>query len=253
MLWSPSNSWKEAWNRSANLWGLVPIAVPHGDLQDVKDIGDEQSLAPNPSALRTMLGRYNAGEAVMAMAIADEDLARITAGHQPAVGTLTINIYRTDRARPEYVDQITHVAQSGQTRDQLFDSAVLRVHQALQKDWKSRTMVSAEQSNKLQVRIPIGSLEEWTRTRRSLSRVQGVSEIAVRSLTSSAAQVDITFQGTEQRLRLALDQAGITLSLPRFSNVGLSNNPFSRRGSTMVYELYLKQYAPAPPATTMPY
>ena len=60
-----------------------------------------------------------------------------------------------------------------------------------------------------------------------------------------AARVDLLYQGSEQRLRLALQQASMTLTLPRLSMAGLNNAYGAQgRGSNTVYELYLNQYAP---------
>ncbi len=236
-LWSPYNRWMETWMNASDLGGLVPVAVPLGDLQDVRDIGEGDSLAYKARNLRAMLERYGAREAVIAMAAADEN-----------VGTLTINLYRTDRAQPEYVTQIIQPAQDGQKFDELYDLALVRVHTFLQQDWKAKTIVSAQNSNHLSVRVPFKSLGEWTQTRRALQRVQGISDIDVKSLSPTAAKIDLAFQGTEQRLRLALDQAGITLSHPRFSTIGLNPEYGQQTGAPGVYELYLDRYAPGRPS-----
>ena len=243
VLWSPYNVWMEAWNRADNLGGIVPVVVPLGDIQDVRDIGNDQSLTYDVESLQDMLGRYGAGEAVLVVATPDENLSLVSDNSAPANGALTIHIYRTDRARPEFVNQIVQTARGGQTKAALLNEAVRKVHRTLQKDWKKKTLVSTAQTNSLYADVPIASLQQWVDTREALNRVHGVNGIVVKSLTPKKAQIEIRFQGDERRLRLALRQASITLSKPRFSAVDMRYDAYGR-AAPLVYELYLNRYAP---------
>ncbi|MCK5285014.1 MAG: DUF2066 domain-containing protein [Alphaproteobacteria bacterium] len=244
VLWSPYNSWMQAWNRYNDLGGLVPVVVPLGDIQDVRDIGDEQSLTYDEMRLHSMLGRYDTGEAVIVVAVPDKNLSLVYKDSDPASGALTVYIYRTDRAHLEYVTQIIETARSGQTKADLLNKAVKRVYKTLQKDWKKKTVVSASQSNKLIANISFKTLSQWVKTREVLEIVHGINEISIKSISPKRAQIEIMFQGTEDRLRLALQQSNVTLSEPRFAmTTGLVNN--MQGGSSLVYELYLNRYAPS--------
>ena len=86
VLWSPYNSWMSAWNRASEFRGLVPIAVPLGDLEDVKDVGEGQALNYDEYGLQRMLKRYQAGEAVIAIAVPDQDLSMVESDHDPRPG-----------------------------------------------------------------------------------------------------------------------------------------------------------------------
>lgn len=233
VLWSPYNVWLKAWHRSKNLGGLVPLIVPLGDLDDVRDVNDDEALTYNKERLMSLLNRYGAGEAVVAVAVPDESLARSSGTQAPASGVLTVNLYRTDRTGPEYVQQIVEVARPGQSLSDLYDRAVRKVHRALQQDWKQKTLVEPRHSSLIHVRVNFESLEEWTATHRALERVQGIDSMVLQSLSPKTARIDLIFKGSEHRLRLALEQADMTLRNP---------GPEGWRAPA-VYELYLNRYA----------
>lgn len=216
VLWSPFNRWKQGWNRAQNLRGLVPLEVPLGDLEDVRDIPENSALSYNPRNLDAILSRYGAGEAVIAIARPDLALEQIRSEQQTATGRLSVEVYRTDRDRPELVQQINVIANGAQTVAQLYDTAVIRTHQALQKDWKAKTIVSTAASNRMRVTIPIRSLQHWINIQSDLKRTSGIARTEIKSLTPGQAVMDILFQGDSGRLALTLAQAGY--SLEQFQN-----------------------------------
>ena len=211
-LWTPFNVWRQAWNRSSDLGGIVPIELPLGDLEDVQSIGDNEAYEYNPMELQNLLARYNAGEAVIAIAIPDEQLAAIDDDNAIAEGALAVEIYRTDMGRPELVKQIQITANGAQTKAMIYDMGVIKVHQALQQDWKAKTTIRASQTNALQVIIPIKSLQEWLETQAMLKHVYGIEGSNVKSLSPRQAVVDLLYQGDLERLKLTLSQSGLTLS-----------------------------------------
>lgn len=211
-IWSPFNAWMRAWNRSGNQGGVVPLELPLGDLDDVRDIKDNQALSYNPQSLGKMLARYGADEAVIAIALPDDALGAVTKDERTAQGRLTVEIYRTDRRRPELVQQVSIIADGAQTRGQLYDAAVIRVRRALQKDWKAKTIVKEQVSNSLPVSVPITSLRNWVKIQTDLRRVNVVQDVVLKSLGPNEAQVDLLYLGDTQRLVIALQQSGMSLS-----------------------------------------
>lgn len=210
-IWSPYNSWLKAWKRAGNLGGVVPLQLPLGDLDDVKDIKDDQALSYAPEGINSLLKRYSANEAVVAIALPDEELVKIREDDLLARGRVTIEIYRTDRRRPELVQQVSIIADGAQTKGELYDAAVLRVQRALKNDWKSKTIVKTAESNRLEVIVPIESLQQWVKVETRLKSLSVIDEMMVRSLTPQNARVDLLYQGDIQRLVVALGQAGMTL------------------------------------------
>ncbi len=251
ILWSRSNPWMEAWSRLEGRGGLVPVVVPLGDLEDVRDIGDDEALTYDERGLARLVNRYQAGEAVLAIAVPDVALSADSPPDAPVNGALSINIYRTDRARPELTQQIVVQAGNGDTRAAFFDKAVARVQRELQRDWKAKTLVREGQRGRLQVKVKYASLQEWSETQQALGRVYGIEEMEIKSLNPYEAELDLVFQGDERRLRLALQQANFILSEPNISapafDNGSSYTGWGRQepvnsGQPLVYELSLRKY-----------
>ena len=248
VLWDEQNPWMAAWKRTDSLRGIVPIAVPIGDLEDVNDIGGDAALTYDEASLRRMLSRYNAGEAIMLLAVPDANLASVYGPDEPARGALSIHVYRTDGLRPEHVNQIDIEPLEGETKSMLYTRAVEQVRGVIQRDWKAQTVASPEQGNSIQVKVRFGNLHQWAETQSVLSAVRGVEEVKLQNLARDHAIVELIFQGAEKRLRLALAQADITLTQPR-----IGFDPDGVGATTLLYELYLSRYKPedmdpAPPA-----
>ncbi len=244
VLWSYDNEWLKAWNRTGNLEGLVPIVVPMGDLDDVKDIGDDDALTYNEKSMSNMLKRYEAGETVIVIAAPDSNFELMGLQDPSATKGLSIQIYRTDRNGPEFVQELSVYAKDGQSRSEVFDEAVYSVSKALQRNWKTKARVSLEQDNQINAHIPIKSLKEWADTQKALKSITVISELVVKSLSPKGALIDIKFQGSDSRLRSALRQANITLNAPRTPESDLHYG-LEIYNEPLVYELYLNRYSPS--------
>ena len=247
VLWSRYNPWMKAWNTAQdNMNGLVPVVVPMGDLADVRDIGDDQALSYSELGLSKMLTRYDAGEAALAIAVPSPELVGIRDGSQSVKGSYTIHLYRTDQAGPEYVKEIRVTSYGNDTLDALLQEAVRDVNSALQRDWKKKTLVRAGDDNRLQVKVRFKTMQEWVETQKALNRVYGISDVVLKSLSPKDAMVDIVFQGTEARLRLALQQADMVLAAPRIDVSSMVYNQNKYSAKPLVYELYMKPKGSSP-------
>ncbi len=205
-LWD-NNPWMDAWASNPNLaGGLVPLVVPLGDVSDVSDIGEDEALTYTPRNLRSLVERYGASEAVIAIA-------------KPEGTGLNIQLYRTDRARPEYVHQTMARAVANQSESQLYASGVNKVKEALRQDWKKKTVVDSTQSaSSIQAHVSFGSLQEWAGFQRNLQRARGVRNIQLKALSPRDAYIALEFEGTLERLRIALQQVDLVLEQPRVQN-----------------------------------
>ncbi len=235
-LWSPFNVWMQAWNRTNALDGLVPIAVPMGDLQDVQDISDEEALSYDDEKLNDLLARYSAAEAVLLIAAPDEALSLVNSDEDLASGSLTVNIYRTDREGPEYVHRVVVAAKASETRADLFDRGVDEVQKFLRKDWKARTVVDVNQYNTLEVKVVYENFRQWAITQAALEDVYGINEIELKSVSPREAHLELLFQGSERRLRLALKQANFTLTEPEIETYNVNNYYYNQQPS-VIYQL----------------
>ncbi|PJB72233.1 MAG: DUF2066 domain-containing protein [Alphaproteobacteria bacterium CG_4_9_14_3_um_filter_47_13] len=245
ILWDEDNPWLKAWGMTRLSRGLVPVIIPIGDAQDVSDIGDQEALTFDPEKLTDMTARYNAGEAVIMVASPEWSRnAEDTTSQFPE--KLIVTIYRTANGVPDFSDKLEITNQTLSGEETIFTKAVEQSRQNLQQVWKDQTLVNAAQGNILIAKVRFSSMQEWVETQKKLRRVQGINDMKLLSLSQGDASVQLRFQGTEDRLRLALAQADMTLGHPQ-SNY--RNNPYRHTGdsydpplSAPVYDLYINKY-----------
>ncbi len=227
VLWQDDNPWLQAWSSQAEPPGqLVPVIVPLGDIRDVGDIGDNESLTYQRDRLQSILNRYGAGEAIILIAAPGQD-----AGGVPS--NLGILMYRTDRSGPEYVRTLKILPDAGMNSAGLYEKAEKEVRAAIQKDWKTQTVIDPVlDRGEMTVMVRYSTMQQWVETRQAMRRVPAISDMRVTSVTPREARVELQFVGDESRLRLALEQADMIL------------NPSQIGPAEAMYEVYLKKYAP---------
>lgn len=210
-LWGEGNPWLAAWGRTDTKQGLVPVKVPIGDVSDMGDIADSQALTYNAGSLHAMINRYGAGEAILVIAQPkwDGDTA-----NEPA--SIDAMIYRTDLGAPSFVKTVSATQPSKMDAETIYDTAVRLTRQTLQSDWKNKTSVqmSGEKST-LQARVRFASLREWTETQKALRKVAAISYMRVVRLNPRQAEIELSYSGEIDRLRMALAQSDIVLSEPQ--------------------------------------
>jgi len=217
------------------------VQVPIGDIADVKDIGDAQALTYSTDNLHNMIQRYGAGEAIIIIAAPKWEGGD---GNGEPV-SLEMMIYRTDLGAPAFVKTVSVTAQEKNGTETIFDAGVRTVRQTFQSDWKSKTVAQAAESNILKARVRFASLREWADTQRALREVNGISYMRVVRLAPKQAEIEITYSGNEDRLRLALSQANMSLSEPQASYMDASDYGAA---PAMMYDLYMNP--PEVPAAT---
>lgn len=253
VLWEGENPWLSAWNRTQQQAGLVRVTVPIGDAQDVIDIADNQALTYDPAALDSMLLRYDAGDAVIAIATPTWPDTEQNVAPNAMPAEIAVMLYRTGMMGPEFITTLKVKPADGDDRDALYDRTAQQVQAALQRDWKEKTAVAPAAietaASTLQARVKINAMKDWVEMQKALSRVQGVQNIRVLKLSPQEARIELAFQGTESRLRLALEQANIVLSQPQVSFAGYNTgtDPMAMPGSPLVYDLYLNKPRMATP------
>src|SRR3546814_140056 len=65
-LWDSPNPWLDAWLDFPGGERLVPLVVPFGDLQDIRDVRAENALSGDRAALQAIADRHGAGSAPVA-------------------------------------------------------------------------------------------------------------------------------------------------------------------------------------------
>ncbi len=223
MLWSEHNIWFKAWGRSNNFGGLVPIEVPIGDLMDIADIDESNVLSYERLKLDRMLGRYDAKEAAIMIAIPDAKLANIEDENAKITGNMRVSIYRTDRAMAEHVRDINIKSKPDESLAQFYDRAVSQAYSALQKDWKRKTLASAAQSKIFKVRGHFKNIKQWLRLRKNIENIAD-GGVSILSMQKNSAKLSFKYRGDEQQLRSDLAKSGIYLQQEQRQIMGNSYN-----------------------------
>lgn len=232
-LWGDGNPWLAAWGRTDTRQGLVPVQIPIGDIADVGDVADSQALTYNVVNLHNMISRYGAGEAIIVIAQPKWD-GTSTPGGEPA--SIDAMIYRTDLGAPAFVKTVSTSQTDKTGSETLYDAAVRMTRQTFQSDWKSKTSVQMTgEKSTLQARVRFSSLREWSETQKALRKVAAISYMRVVRLSPRQAEIELTYSGPEDRLRLALAQSDITLSEPQASYVQTGGY----ETTAPLYDLYL--------------
>lgn len=223
-LWSYSNRWKKAWDRDSARRSLVPIVVPVGDLEDVRDLRNDQAFSYDRTRLFQLVQRYGAKEAVIAVAIPDSGLLQGLQSGDLSQGSLIVTLYRTDSMSPQEAAQffVTADPASMASYDAMFDEAVRRVKGLLRDNWKAQTMVSAGRMQTVQLRVGLRRLQDWVKVRDALHTVSAVRSVRLDGLTMGRAVVTLTYEGELSRLQLAMGRKKMQLAQLQHTDVRLT-------------------------------
>ncbi len=238
-IWSEKNIWLQAWGRSRLPNGVVPVEVPIGDLDDIGDIDDNNALSYERKSLDRMLLRYGAKEAAIMIAVPDLALSALSS-EDKATGQMRISIYRTDRGKAERVSDVIVKADGSENVSQLYDRAVLMGYQALQRDWKNKTVASSSQEQLYMVRVGLNGLRDLVKIKTILRTVTGVRSVEVASLKPVEAKFIFVFRGGVERLREALSHSSLSLGEAQQVQKRFVNNEINKTPN-VIYDLFMEQ------------
>ena len=196
-LWDSPNPWLDAWLNYDGVSGGPEIVVPFGDLADVSDITAEGAVAGDRPSLLRIADRYGVDEALVAVAeVSGGGLAVILTRHGPygEIPPVLVTV-DGDGAAPPYAQAVDRVA------------AVIG---------DLAPGVSAEvpsgPSNSIAVLVPLRVEADWFQIVRRLRSVPRVDSTDVVSMSATEVIIEITYVGSEDDLRVALSQQGLTLA-----------------------------------------
>lgn len=219
VLWEEPNPWRQAWY-GAPMGGLVPTAVPFGDIADIRDLSTGQALAGDKDALMRLAGRYGAdGAVVVSLSPRPGGEAQITLRRVGPDGlgatlvetvALGEGVLEVDRLKP----------------------AVLRTIRLLEEEWRQDNLVQPGIETRLAVIVPIDGMERWIDIRRTLDDAAVVARYEVLQLTRTMAAVDLYVNGSLETAEASLARRNLEfidtyggLVLRQFGQV----IPFERR------------------------
>ena len=247
MIWSDENIWMRAWSSAKLSSGLVPVEVPIGDLMDISDIDEDQALSYERRKLDNMLGRYDATEATIMIAVPDKTLSYIGNEQETSKGRLRISIYRTDKSKAEHVKDIFLESDGKETVRNIYDRGVFSAYEELQKDWKRKTLSSASQSTEFHVRVPLGNIRQWAFVQKSLINTPRLHNFSVLSMKKNEARLSLEFRGDINALRSALSRSNMSIGQGYTNGSVHKFTDHQRNAPELMYDL---SYRGAPKITT---
>ncbi|MHA1538634.1 MAG: DUF2066 domain-containing protein [Alphaproteobacteria bacterium] len=203
-LWETPNAWRDAWGRAPLKGGLVPFVLALGDLGDLGSINAKSALSGNKKKLAAIVGRYNAGEVLVALA--HESKGK---DGKPRLG---ISLWRfvplTGMLKPAGRFRATR----GKDRKAMFLAAASAVARRIESRWKRENQaIIGGEPKILRVLVAIESLGQWTDIRQRISEVPVIKSTTVIKLSRQQAELELKYVGDLGRLRADLAQRNIAL------------------------------------------
>jgi hypothetical protein len=204
VLWEDPNPWREAWQNLPPRDGLLPIAVPYGDLTDIRDLSTVQAMRGDEERLRAVADRYGARDVVVARASQTFDPA-------DNLPVLEISMVRRgeDGLEETIVDSI-----KGRNSDDLIgllDSGVTQVVSTLSSAWKQGNLVRPGLETRVTVVVPIDGFGRWLSIKRRLAGIGVLRRSELLRLSKREALMDLWVQGNVEQLRNAVRQQDLEL------------------------------------------
>ena len=198
-----ANPWLKAWRDLPPSDGLVPIAVPAGDLVDVSSVSAEQAV--RGEALGAIAARHGAADAVVV-------IAEIVA--DPATNRVRLDVvmtrYGTSPDPQPY--QASFPSASTDSLDSTLTRAAVAVAGEIQGRWKRSNRIVQGEVAVTAVTVPLAGLDEWVAVSRRLRDIAVVQQVEVVLLSRTEARLNLHYLGDLDQLVIALEQADLSLS-----------------------------------------
>lgn len=203
LFWEEENPWWEVMTPGLLKNYLLDYVVPDGGF-DERLAWSAAHLArgPAPPRLRALLEAYAADDVLLLRASAEWD-----------------DSWARRVMRFEYRRLGSGTAASGRIFFLSGDdeAAVLRrVFRAIagrfDASWKERTQARYGGFKTLAVEALVGGIEDWVRMRRRLEAAAMVRSLHIETLALPVSQLQIRYLGSEEQLRLTLEQVGLRLA-----------------------------------------
>lgn len=200
VLWDDPNPWRAAWNGLGG-GGLVPIAVPAGDVTDVQTITAEQALAGNPEAMQSLGARWRTPDVLVAVAAPSANGK-----------SLDVSLLASPGA-PKPSDSLSYQLNEGESLDGLLGRAARDIDRGIDTVFKQPNLLQFDRTATLSVMVPLTGMEDWLAVRERLGRVAQVRRWELVSLSKTEAAVVLHTVGEQEQLNAALANAGLRLDL----------------------------------------
>ena len=203
LLWDEESPWLAAWLDRPNTSGLVPIAVPYGDLEDIRDITAVQAVLADREAIMTIAARYGAEQAVVVSA------RPISVGSAGQAMELNLTYVGGIADGQSLVRTVTPDPASSDA--DLLSIAARAATSEIQEAWKTENLISPGFETRVAVIVPIVSFDNWLELRKGLDQVSSVSRRELLRISRNEALMDVWINGDVDQLALALKQKDFIL------------------------------------------
>lgn len=206
-LWDEPNLWRDSWSNVSLTNGLVPIALPLGDLADISGVSAQQANNVEEGPLMAMAQRYGVNSVVVAKLVV---AARDERG-QPTDVDLIVN-----RIGDKYAGRTTALGlrlNEGETPEALLGRVANETINRLEESWKADNILQFGVANVLPVNLQIGALNEWLNVRKRLADVAVVQQVELALLSRDTVQLNLHFIGNLDQLIGSLRQVDLDLNV----------------------------------------
>lgn len=205
LLWDTPNPWRTAWEETPAPEGLVPLALPLGDLADIAAIGAEQAVRGDTQRLTAIAQRYGAGDTLVAHAVKTVE---------PRTNAIQIDVSTTRFGAAGGGQTLvrSYVSGAGETTEALLRRASAEIAVEVEDDWKRDNLLQFGKPAVIAVTIPIGALSEWLAVRDRLAGMAVIRSTDVVLLSRTEVRANLQFVGSTEQLVLALAQADLALT-----------------------------------------
>ena len=224
LLWEDGNFWRRAWEERPPHRGLVPLLLPLGDVIDLVTVDAAEALTADAASLAELAALYGTSEAMVAVAglSGTAAVAKPTAPDSPDAGSadgeasaagraLSLSLRRAAAGGGRAVERVL-IGRTGESERALLERGVARIVALLEDDWKAANLIRYDEERALRLAVPIESLGAWVSIQRQLAALAMVSAVVIESLSLGEGRFALRYHGTEDQLRLALDQADLALA-----------------------------------------
>lgn len=192
VLWERDTDWRAAWAVAPRSEGLVPLIVPVGDLDDLRDISSEQALGGDTTRLNAIAQRYGAGDVIVAVA-------------KPSGSSVQVSVNRFSA-----IGQDETLIENYEGQD-VWTKAAAGVAANLEEAWKRSALIRYDSQKSLTATVALAGIDELVDIRRRLARVAILRNADLVFLARNEAQFRFDYFGDERQLATAFAQNDLIL------------------------------------------
>ena len=189
VFWEDKNTWRDAISKQDLDNAITPLLLPQGDVQEFGILTTAQAIAGDKGAISALGNRYGVDDVIVAIA---------RTGANGGV-SLTINRYGLGDLTPvkrSYAD---------------LDAAASGLIDVMGDLWKRDTVVAPGEQSHLVAEASFVNLGQWEAIRRGLGATPLVNGLQVEGISSTGAEIQISYRGTPEKLALTLAQSNVSL------------------------------------------